>query len=586
MKYNNEAAALTWEIVNDQKDIGNWVLSYRGVDYKGKSFNGFLEKAASLFTERTVIYVKYLRWFVHISLNFVNYEGKEFFANGEKEFYYIEINDLVVLRNWDQFEKKVYDGQEFLRRLNIMRDNFKGENKNRLGLEKHFNFTKARDMWEDMRYRYFLRAPWAKNTCEMMIPQTLEEYDLLNQLNKSGYYYQNPLYTNKTCPDVRQYDISSSHISLMARKKFPASYGTYEEDGKKIQKIIKDDFYSWYGLFRFSGLRYQVELPMYFGNWICRDTECTGEENCFYVYINEVDMRWFKKVFKWDKAIVIDFWWAERKEICKDYAKMLDELYRIKNAQKKGTYAKEISKFRAELPFGQAIKRVEYDSKTVYDSKTNSFMVEEEEEIEFEKIQNKLRKRGIPFQYGAWTVSYSRLQLIEMILKIGVNKVIYADTDCVKFIGDEGIKIIEEHNREIDKEFEQIEKKRLLKFHPKMGRWLDEGRLVGFKAIAVKWYLTLDFEDNFDVKCAGGDPEILLEWIKKQSSPFDAFKKSMKTPRLFKNIAISKEDPRALVFNYKNGITKEEREKMQKHQRIIDLYSYEELKRLYLQEAS
>ena len=85
MKYNNEAAALTWEIVNDQKDIGNWVLSYRGVDYKGKSFNGFLEKAASLFTERTVIYVKYLRWFVHISLNFVNYEGKEFFDNIAKE---------------------------------------------------------------------------------------------------------------------------------------------------------------------------------------------------------------------------------------------------------------------------------------------------------------------------------------------------------------------------------------------------------------------------------------------------------------------------------------------------------------------
>ena len=291
-------------------------------------------------------------------------------------------------------------------------------------------------------------------------------------------------------------------------------------------------------------------------------------------------MKWFKKVFSWSKAAVLDFWWAEKKEVCKDYAKMLDELYRLKDIQKKGTYAKEIFKFRAELPFGQAIKRVEYDTKTVYDKDNNFFTVVEEKELDFEKIQDKLKKRGIPFQYGIWTVSYSRLELIDMILRIGVDKVIYADTDCVKFIGEEGIQVIEEHNKEIEEEFKAIEKKRLLEFHPKMGKWLNEGDLVGFKAIAIKWYLTLDFNDKYDVKCAGADPTALFEWLTKQNSPFDAFGRRMKAPNIFKSINISRKNPNALIFEYKSGIPKEEEEKIIKHQRLIEIYSKKYLEEL------
>ena len=288
VKYNNEAAALTWDILNDQMDIGNWTLSYQGRDYQGKGFNEFLGKAAFLFSEKTVVFVKYLRWFVHISLNFINYEDKAFFANGKKEFYYVEVNDQIELRNWDAYESKVSDGQEFLRRLDIMREHFKGENKNKLGLEKHFRFTKAHDMWEDIKYRYYLRASWARNLCEMVVPQTEDEFCTLDNMNKGGYYFQNPLYIGKTCANVKQYDISSSHISLMARKKFPSSCGHYEEDAEVIQKIIKDDFYSWYGLFRFSELEYKVDLPVCFGNWICRDIEASGEDNCFYVYMKQI----------------------------------------------------------------------------------------------------------------------------------------------------------------------------------------------------------------------------------------------------------------------------------------------------------
>ena len=48
-KYNENAAALTWEIVNGSKDMGKWELSYLKEDkyesFKGEGFEEFLNAA-------------------------------------------------------------------------------------------------------------------------------------------------------------------------------------------------------------------------------------------------------------------------------------------------------------------------------------------------------------------------------------------------------------------------------------------------------------------------------------------------------------------------------------------------------------
>ena len=85
----------------------------------------------------------------------MNFKDRNFFANGDKEFFYIEIDDQIELRNWDNFWKKIDDGAEFLKRLNTCRTYFNhgegGErNVNKLSLKDHYKTTLAKEMWRDV----------------------------------------------------------------------------------------------------------------------------------------------------------------------------------------------------------------------------------------------------------------------------------------------------------------------------------------------------------------------------------------------------------------------------------------------------
>jgi len=109
------------------------------------------------------------------------------------------------------------------------------------------------------------------------------------------------------------------------------------------------------------------------------------------------------------------------------------------------------------------MKKTSYCTKTVWTE--NGFRVVEEEEKSLKEIQSKIVKRGIPMQVSYWVAAYSRLEEFTIINRIGVENVLYGDTDSVKFIGKEGIKVIEGRNKEIEKEFNSINSKRFLKFN-------------------------------------------------------------------------------------------------------------------------
>jgi len=105
-----------------------------------------------------VVFVKNLKAFVYLLHNHMSFKDVEFFGNDDKDFFYFKISEEIEFRNWDRFEPNTNSGADFIKRLSCMRDFFKGENVNRLGLEKHFRTTKAHDMWEDIKYRYYLKS--------------------------------------------------------------------------------------------------------------------------------------------------------------------------------------------------------------------------------------------------------------------------------------------------------------------------------------------------------------------------------------------------------------------------------------------
>lgn len=531
--YNDNAAALTWNILNDQKEIGDWKLVYNEKEYKGEGFNEFLTVANSLVEKKQVIYVKNLDWFIQIAQNFVSFKDRKFFANQDLSFYNIELNEMIELRNWNNFWKKVEDPAEFIKRLDTCRNVFKADCKTTLSFDKHFNLTLAKDMWEDVKYQHYLKSGWASNFVNELLPQSDDEWNQMQQLDKGSFYYCNSNFFNTIVPNVHCYDISSSHLSLLARKKYPCSTFKMAETEEEAVEIIERKFHCWHGLFHFKKLQYQIEnFPINLARFGYRDEENLCD---WYLVLTNVDIEWFKKIFKWSEVSCLNLYYAEQKELCKNYARMFQELYEDKAAQKKGTFAKEIYKFRAELPFGQPIKAVDYFGKTIYNEETDSFEVIEENEKTLQEVQFKLSKRGMPMYVSLWCVAYSRLEFFTVLNKIGFDKVVYGDTDSVKFIGDEGIEIIKEHNKTIEEEFRVINKKRAIYMNEKLGKWCDEGDVDCFKSIGVKWYLTSK-DNEIEVKAAGAQMDTLEKWLKEAPNPFTRFNIRMKCFGLFKKV--------------------------------------------------
>ena len=165
---------------------------------------------------------------------------------------------------------------------------------------------------------------------------------------------------------------------------------------------------------------------------------------------------------------------------------------------------------------------------------------------------SRIKKSALPMQVGIWTAAYSWAEEVNMILDLGPENVVYGDTDCVKFINkEELVNIIEEHNEEIDREVKVISNKRnMLETSPKIGRWKDEGVFTQFKAIGVKWYL-FNSNKGLEVKAAGADNKILINWLREQGNPFEVFTKEMCVPKLFKNVSISREN-KTVHISYNN----------------------------------
>lgn len=541
LNYSDYAIALKWEIINDEPDIGKWEMFFEEDNSikNGKGMSDLLEMLLRLNQEQiNVIYVKDLNYFEVIGENYFSYSS-EFMAavkDGQINFFNLKLFDWIELVNWNNFFD-TEDCEEFIRELNLCRSNFKGQNKNKLSLKSHYRITKAADQWFDITERFYLKKEWANVFRNSLLPQDQDELNLFLEIYKGSYSFLNPKFVGKTIENVKGYDISSSHSGFILRKKYPNSTGERITDVKEIYNIINKDWYAWIGRIEFVDLYEKFELPI-----DLRQFGYINENDNWELILTNAHWKVFKRLFGAKTIIPIEFYKYENKELARNYAKMVNDLYEEKEFYKKNndSFVKNIFKFRTELPFGQSIKAPQFHQAVIYNEETNQFEKFKLTDQPFEEIIGRLKKYALPMQIGIWTAAYSWAEEVNMILDLGVENVVYGDTDCVRFIGDLDC-VIEAHNKEIDKEVNNISKKRImLETNTKLGRWQDEGTFSQFKAIGIKWYLFID-NGKLEVKAAGANKDKLLDWLNAQDNPFEEFNKEMYVPQLFKNMSIDRE---------------------------------------------
>lgn len=546
-------------MLNEVKNIGKWELLFEdGKEISGKGFEELLKAAANL-KEVIVVYTKHLNWLLHIGGNFLNYGESSYFVSagekGTKKFFYLKSGN-IEFREWDNFFSKVDDKKHFLTLLDIMRTHFNAGLKNKMGLEKHCKTTFAHDMWEDIAYQSYFKAPWARGYVFEMLPNSMEEYELYEGYNKAGFFFGNQDYKDKVIRNVHQYDITSSYLSSISRRKFPKERFTAAESFDDVDRILQNEDYAWIGAFVFYGLKYKVELPISLTSGKNRWGE-RCEDGGWYIVLNNVDIQWFKQIFEWENCEVCCFYYAKHDYLPKNYIEPINYLF----LQKKGAITeneKLIYKPRTELVYGQSIKAATYYNKVVFSEETKEFeIVGVDEEVTIEGVRQKLSRRYLPFQLGIWTASWSRLEEIQMILAIGKDNVVYGDTDSVKFVGEKGVKIIEERNKEIQKELKKILSKRSVLVDERLGLWKNEGDAKEFKFINPKWYAYRDQEDNLTVKAAGANVERLEKYLKTFKNPVVKFNRYMEVPGLMTKFEESKDVKGSVKITHINKIGKD-----------------------------
>ena len=527
--YNENAYSLSWEVLNNEENIGEWVL-YGGENIKGKGIESFLAAAKELSENVNVIYLKDVRWFLIIASKFIDLKDKDYAAS-KNRFFYIQIMDNLELREiknfWEDCNEEV-----FLKRLEICRDVFRPRQKryskeylkNKVSIKSHYKFTLASEMWNQMSSEYFLQGR-AKPLVTALLPQNKQQLEIMTErLNKASFCWINPKYQSQVVSKLGCYDLSSSHLSFFARKKFPYEPFQEVEDSEEISQILHSNYWAWMGMFYFEGLKWKTDFKFNmqgFSYWAVRDTGCPSN---WYICLTNVDYEWFKATYKWDACYPCYFCKAHQKELPKDLAVMFEDIYARKAAQKRGTFAKDIYKFRAELPYGQPMKQIELNGKLVYFPDEESFEpVNLPSEMTFEEKIKNLAARSMPYVVSLWVVAYSRQEWFHVASKIGWDNVVYGDTDSVYFRGEEGHKIVEQRNKEIAEEFRIIGEKRKLFFNERLGKWEREEDVEMFKAIGKKWYIKENKEGELTVTCAGVNNDLLTNKLKETGAPFVFF---------------------------------------------------------------
>lgn len=553
LKYSDYAIVFNWEVLNGQQDIGKWEMLFEEENrkIKGTGMSDFLEEMTRLPQDQVnVIFINNLNLFQVISSLYIGYNDD--FKAGVKDrtinFFYLKPWEFVEFRNSNNFWADV-NTDEFLRRLSLCRQNFRGKRVHRLSLKSHFNYTLVRDLWSSISEKYYLTRSAFQNIRTELLPQNEIELDLLLNVYKASFVYSNPNYFNTTVNNVYSYDIKSSHSGIYLRKKYPYGNGELVEDLHEIFDTMNKDYYAWIGEFEIIGLREKIkDFP-----WDMRNFGFQDKKGNWVIKLTNVHWKVFKNIYGADHLIPLKFVRYRQKNLVKDYIKMINELYQEKEHYKKTSndeFVKSLFKLRTELPYGQSIKNPVYYTAVVYDELEDTFIIDRLVPPTFEETIDRLKKYALPFQYGIWTAAYSWAEEVEMITKIGLDKVIYGDTDSVKFIGEEGISVIKEHNKEIDQEFKTVINKYYMKgeIDEKVGRWHDDGFNISFKTLGLKRYLSLKENKKIKVTCAGAMISTLQKYFENSANPFDEFEKDMSIEGIYKHIYIDREKKTVDVY--------------------------------------
>lgn len=249
--------------------------------------------------------------------------------------------------------------------------------------------------------------------------------------------------------DCNSYDLKSAHPSQQILWKFPAGEPIDlppETSEDRLQRLI-DNGYGWICELYIENIQIRPECPNpVISASKCRDIlnrrgmdngRLLGAEACF-VYCDSNDYQRIKQSYLFTQLHAVTGFCFYLKYLPDSFRGAVLDFFKIKETAAPGA-ERNFAKICVNTIFGAcAQKRLREDHILQITNDGMSYDNTKWEEIikdkEDEQIR-KLQKNRLPFLWGLWTSSLTRLKLYELQKAVGWENLIYWDTDSVKYQG-------------------------------------------------------------------------------------------------------------------------------------------------------
>ena len=367
-----------------------------------------------------------------------------------------------------------------------------------------------------------------------------ELFNLLHDAFRGGDTHGNIYHSNVTLDNVGSRDIASSYPFQLMVRKFPMGKFTkvspeWLHEHEAVRKNYAYVFRVYIEDFQYIGTCGNPYIPIS----KLRNRKKVINDNgralsgSGSIAVTDIDWKIISHEYTWKRILITDLYISKYGDLPEEFKSQVMKYYTDKTflkgiAEKVYEYMK--SKNKLNSSYGMTVTNpakpdIEYDESTGEFS--DQKIPEGETELEFiQELLDKFYKSKnsfLPYQWGVWCTCHARMQLREMLWKIGEYNV-YEDTDSIKFLDPDLINpLFEEKNKELQKLAEEYgavaEDRKGRKLY--MGQWDNDGAYTRFKTLGAKKYLYED-ETGYHATIAGVNKKVGSAYF--QEHGFEAFK--------------------------------------------------------------
>lgn len=304
---------------------------------------------------------------------------------------------------------------------------------------------------------------WRKLMSRLALPGDCLK--LAYQCMAGGDTHGNRYLANQTWYNCNSYDFKSAHPSQMLTKKYPMGAPVHigEADADTLELLIESG-YGWIAklavdspaclpanpdpTLSISKCQYVAGMPRVDNG---RVLEC----DALIIPMDSNDYQRFTEGYTYADLLAIDCWAFRLEYLPAPFRGVIKDYFAKKEALPKDTPDYNFAKICVNTIFGACAQKTVRDNYDIQDLengieiKSTNWQSQMEGMTEQQIVASQTKTGKLPFLWGLWTSSCSRLELWELVKAVGWDNAIYWDTDSCKYRGERSPAVDEYNARQI-----------------------------------------------------------------------------------------------------------------------------------------